>query len=119
MLFRSKPERSHTKPEPREASIARRAVDRQGGSVMLSHDAGHLTHEVFADLELYAPLVTRGCYCVVEDTNIQGNPLGHEGVLGPLTAVQEFLNSHPEFEVDESCERFQVTFNPGGWLRRV
>lgn len=86
--------------------------------VMLSHDAGHLTHEVLADLELYGPLVTPGSYLVVEDTNIEGKPLGHEGVMGPGKAVEQFLAAHPEFEVDEACERFGLTFNPGGWLKR-
>ena len=87
--------------------------------VMLSHDAGHLTYQVLADLELYAPLVTPGSYCVVEDTNIEGNPIGHEGVMGPGKAVAQFLEDNDGWEVDRKCERFGLTFNPGGWLRRI
>ncbi len=92
----------------------------EGDVVMVSLDAGHLTYEVGIELEFYAPLVTPGSYCVVEDTNIEGNPIGHEGVNGPGKAVKEYLRwHHEEFEADESCERFKLTFNPGGWLRRL
>ncbi len=104
--------------DPNTKTIVEGRVD-EGDVVMVSLDAGHLTHEVLVELEWYAPLVTPGSYCVVEDTNIEGNPIGHEGVNGPGKAVKEYLRwHHDEFEADELCERFKLTFNPGGWLRR-
>jgi len=68
---------------------------------------------------MYAPLVTPGSYLIVEDTNINGNPVYPEFGPGPMEAVQEFLPEHPEFEVDRECEKFGLTFNPSGYLRRV
>jgi cephalosporin hydroxylase len=38
---------------------------------------------------------------------------------GPLPAIDEFIASHPEFEIDnERCERFLISHHPRGWLRR-
>jgi cephalosporin hydroxylase len=36
-----------------------------------------------------------------------------------MEAVATFLPTAPEFEVDASRERFMLTLNPGGYLRRV
>jgi len=33
--------------------------------------------------------------------------------------VEEFLATNKNFERDRSRERFLLTFNPGGWLKRV
>ena len=38
---------------------------------------------------------------------------------GPAEAVSEFLAAHPEFVVDASREKFLMTFNPGGFLKRI
>lgn len=91
-----------------------------GDTVFVSLDAGHLTQEVYSELLFYAPLVTPGSYCVVEDTNIEGNPIGHAGVQGPGRAIDRYLaETDLAWERDRSCERFMVTFNPGGWLKRL
>jgi cephalosporin hydroxylase len=36
-----------------------------------------------------------------------------------MEAVQEFLGTHPEFRVDREYEKFFMTFNPHGYLRRI
>jgi cephalosporin hydroxylase len=38
---------------------------------------------------------------------------------GPLQAIEAFLERNDEFEVDREREKFLVTFNPSGYLRRV
>jgi cephalosporin hydroxylase len=35
-----------------------------------------------------------------------------------MEAVNEFLPRHPEFEVDAAREKYMVTHNPRGFLRR-
>lgn len=80
-----------------------------GMKTMVVLDSLHTYEHVKAELDLYAYLVTPGCYLVVEDT-VAG--------LGAELAVAEFLESHPEFAVDESRERHLLTLNRGGWLRR-
>lgn len=87
-------------------------------SVMVSLDAGHSTEEVFTELVIYSPLVTLGSYIVVEDTHVGQDNYG-KGISGPKEAVDMFLNSTDKFIADKYCERFGVTYNPGGWLKRV
>jgi cephalosporin hydroxylase len=37
---------------------------------------------------------------------------------GPVTAVREFMRENHAFEIDERRERFLLTYNPQGFLRR-
>jgi cephalosporin hydroxylase len=85
--------------------------------VLVILDSGHSREHVAAELEHFAPLVTPGSYLIVEDTNIHGNPI--EDFSGdPAGAVVEFLTRHPEFEADRAREKWGITQNPGGYLRR-
>ena len=88
---------------------------------MVILDATHVEAHVAAELRAYAPLVSVGHYLIVEDTNVNGHPVHPEHGPGPTEAVQAFLQepAAQEFEVDRSCERFYLTMNPGGYLRRV
>lgn len=85
-------------------------------TVMVVLDSDHTKDHVLEEMERFGPLVTKGSYMVVEDTNINGNPVFSEFGPGPKEAVTEFLKTHSEFSVDASCERLGVTFHPGGWL---
>ena len=86
---------------------------------MVVLDSDHSKDNVLEELRLYSPLVTIGDYLVVEDTNINGHPVFISHGAGPFEAVQHFLSSTSSFESDRTCERFLMTFNPGGWLKRV
>jgi cephalosporin hydroxylase len=79
------------------------------------HSESHVRHE----LELLSPWVTVGSYLIVEDTNINGHPTFPAFGPGPFEAVTKFLENHPEFVVDHSREKFLMTFNPRGFLKRV
>jgi cephalosporin hydroxylase len=74
--------------------------------------------QVLGAFRSYAPLVPIGSYVVVEDTILEGNPVWPEFGNGPATALTEIVNEG-EFVPDRSLERFALTFNPGGFLRRV
>jgi cephalosporin hydroxylase len=86
--------------------------------VMVILDSDHNKEHVLKELNIYAPLVTRGSYIIVEDTNIHGHPLREELPEGPWEAVQEWLPKHPNFVIDHNIEP-PVTNNPDGWLRRM
>jgi cephalosporin hydroxylase len=86
------------------------------GHVLVILDSEHSSQHVLREMNLYAPLVTPGSYLIVEDTN-QGHFCNRTDT--PKDAVEMFLANHPEFEPDETCERFILTFNPGGYLRRI
>jgi cephalosporin hydroxylase len=81
-----------------------------GGPVMVVADSDHSIEHAYAELNAYHAFVTPGSYFVMEDTNIPGS--------GPSQAVDHFLVDHPEFVADRTREKFLLTFNPGGYLRR-
>lgn len=88
-------------------------------SVLVILDADHSEAHVTQELELLAPLVTLNSYIIVEDTNINGHPVYPEFGPGPFEAVQKFVEYHPDFRSDTSREKFLLTFNPQGYLKRV
>ncbi len=92
---------------------------RPGESVMVVLDSDHTRAHVLEELRLYGALVTPGSYLVVEDTNIHGRPVLRSHGPGPAEAVAEYLKEDPRFDVDESREKFYMTFNPGGYLKRL
>jgi cephalosporin hydroxylase len=82
--------------------------------VLLIHDASHEASVVLDDLRNYSPLIAPGSYLIVEDG--VNDTIG--GVPGPVTAINNFMRETREFEIDESRERFLLTYNPRGFLRR-
>jgi cephalosporin hydroxylase len=89
-----------------------------GDSVMVLLDSDHSRDHVLEELRLYAPLVTSGQYLVVEDTNVNGHPVLPEHGAGPMEALDAFLAESRDFVHDPSPEKFLLTFNPRGYLRR-
>ena len=89
-----------------------------GNSVMVILDSDHSAPHVLRELQIYSPLVTKGDYLIVEDSNLNGHPVWPAHGPGPMEAVQEFLATNNEFKIDKSREKFLVSFNPNGYLRR-
>lgn len=94
--------------------------------ILVCLDSNHTHEHVLAELEAYAPLVTKDSYCVVFDTVIEDMPEGSfpDRPWGkgnnPKTAVWEYLKSHPEFEIDKSIQhKLLITVAPDGYLKRV
>jgi cephalosporin hydroxylase len=93
-----------------------------GKRVLVIHDADHRKEQVLDDLRAYSPLVSVGSYLIVEDGIIDVfRPHEILGVPyeGPLAATEEFVRHNRDFEIDHSRERYLVTYNPRGFLRRV
>jgi cephalosporin hydroxylase len=88
-------------------------------TVMVILDSDHSEQHVSAELAVYAGIVTRGSYLIVEDTNVNGHPVFDDHGPGPMEAVERFLAGRNDFERDPLGKRFLLTFNPGGLLRRV
>jgi len=105
--------RSSTDPEVL-AEVRERAGS---GPILVVLDSDHSARHVAAELEAYAPLVPVGCYLVVEDSNI--GLIRKDLMPGPLEAIDAFLARTSEFEIDREREKFLITFNPSGYLRRV
>ncbi len=97
----------------------RRRAAAAAGPVMVILDSDHSRDHVRQELACYAPLVTPGSYCLVQDGVIDTLRPFRRDRPGPLPAIEEFLRSTTEFELDaERTDRFLITHHPKGWLRR-
>ena len=89
----------------------------EGRAILVILDSDHSQGHVEAELAAYAPLVPVGCYVIVEDSNI--GQIRKDLMPGPLEAIETFLARTDEFVIDREREKFLITFNPSGYLRRV
>jgi len=95
-------------------------------TVLVCLDSNHTHEHVLAELQLYAPFVTKGSYLVVFDTIVEdmpgdylpGRPWGPGD--NPKTAVWQFLKENDAFVVDEAMDdKLQISVAPQGYLKRV
>jgi cephalosporin hydroxylase len=88
------------------------------GRCMVIEDSAHTYDNTLSVLRAYAPLVTPGCYLIVED-GIYGHGVepGPSWQAGAAEAVDTFVMQDGRFERDRVRE-WPVTWNPGGYLRR-
>lgn len=83
-------------------------------------DSDHNFDHVRLEMSMYSTLVSVGSYMIVEDTHVNGHPVPWKWEDGPYEAVEDFLKFHgDEWEADFWCEKYMMTFNPKGYLRRV
>ncbi len=108
-------------------SSSREVLDRvanlcAGKRTMVLHDGDHTKDAVLRELRTYSPFVSVGSYFIVEDGIVDlfeaDEGMGFEGE-GPMRAVEEFLRENSNFQVDDRCERYLLTYNPMGFLKRV
>ena len=95
-------------------------------TVLVVLDSNHTHSHVLRELELYAPLVSVGSYCVVFDTVVEDMPPGsfpdRPWDIGdnPKTATHEFLAADSRFEIDAAVhEKLLITVAPDGYLKRI
>ena len=94
--------------------------DRPDEARLVVLDSDHSKDHVLRELNLLAPYVSLGSYIIVEDTNINGHPTYRSFIgEGPYEAVEEFLKGNVDFMTDHSKEKFLMTFNPYGYLKRI
>ena len=100
-----------------DAVVAEVRARTNGRRAMVVLDSDHSAEHVAAELDLYAPLVGVGCYLIVEDTNVDA--VRPDLPPGPLKAIDEFLSRTSDFAIDREREKWVITFNPKGFLKRV
>ncbi len=92
--------------------------------VLVVLDSNHSFKHVQQEIELYSPMVATDSYLVVMDGAqelVWNIPSGKKEWQhdNPYRAIREFLQNHPEWEVDPYYNRLHVTSNPDGFLRRT
>jgi cephalosporin hydroxylase len=104
---------------------------RAGESVMVLLDSNHSKDHVLAELNAYAPLVTKGSYAVAMDgimESVVGAPRSQPDWSwnNPKSAALEFVRSHPEFIIEEPAFLFnegnisdRVTYWPSAFIKRT
>ena len=96
------------------------AIANDAKRIMVVLDSDHTRDHVLAEMRLYGPLVTEGCYMIVEDSNINGHPVRAEFGPGPAEAIEQFAFYASEyFMIDRVVEHFPFTYHPGGYLRKI
>lgn len=91
-------------------------------TILVIEDSSHEYKNTLQAIQKFAPVVSSGSYLIVEDgiLNILGWGKSFGG--GPLRAINEFLASRSDFEIDKKWEDFfgnQATFNPKGFLKKT
>jgi cephalosporin hydroxylase len=71
------------------------------------------------EFNVYGGLVPVDSYVIVENTIVNGHPVWPGFGPGPLEAVKRILAQHGEFVADTAMEKYGLTFNPMGFLKRV
>ena len=102
--------------DPAVIAQVRELVEGQRALVFIGLGA---TERVIAAFEAYAPLVPVGSYVVIENTVLNGRPAAPSFGPGPHEAVVGLLGLHREFVPDVAFERYTLTFNKSGFLRRT
>lgn len=115
-----------------DADIVQSVKDQIGSAetVLVLLDSNHLKAHVLAELEAYSPLVSPGSYIVACD-GIMQQVVGASRTAedwtwnNPISAVNEFVANHPEFECVEPAWPFnegtiteRVTYWPKAFLKR-
>jgi len=93
------------------------AADRK--NIMVILDSDHTEKHVYSELKIYSKFVSKGSYLIVEDSIINGNPVRENFGPGPAEAIGKFLGENSEFKIDYSREKFLVTFNSKGYLKKI
>ena len=88
-------------------------------NILIILDSEHTKDHVFEELRIYSKFVTTGHYLIVEDSDINGHPVQPEFGPGPWEAVDEFMKENSDFVIDTSKEKFLMTQNPRGYLKKI
>ncbi|ALM83223.1 cephalosporin hydroxylase family protein [Bordetella sp. N] len=118
------------------AEVKRHAAGKK--KILVCLDSNHTHDHVLEELKHYAPLVSKGSYCIVYDTIVEdlpedvGPPRPWSKGNNPKTAVYEYLNQLEDTPVTaadgerlalaidkQMDDRLLITVAPSGFLKRV
>lgn len=94
---------------------------KDSGRVFAILDGNHQKEQVFKEMVIMNELLKEGDYLVVEDGNINGNPVLPGWGAGPKEAIDDFFRIYPDsFKHDYDRERkFRITCAPEGYLIKL
>jgi cephalosporin hydroxylase len=89
-----------------------------GKRTMVIADGNHAAAHVLQEMRAYGPMVSTGCYFIAED-GIVDVMEWEECTPGPRVAALKFVEESGDFVIDQSREKFVLTYCPSGFLKRV
>ena len=87
--------------------------------VMVVLDSDHSRDHVFKEMQLWHSMVSQDSYMIVEDSNVNGYPVRPDFGPGPMEAINDFLQTNTIFKIDNGQEKFLMTQNPRGYLKKI
>jgi cephalosporin hydroxylase len=104
-----------------DPAVVKRVADRYVGAgkvVMVLLDSDHTAPHVLQEMQLWGPLVSKGSYLIVQDSNVNGHPVLPNYGPGPFEAIEEYQRSHPGvFAID--AEREYLKFHMHKYLMKL
>ncbi|HTF28280.1 MAG TPA: CmcI family methyltransferase [Flavitalea sp.] len=95
-----------------------RSSIKPGEKVLVILDSDHADKHVYQEMNIYHQFVTSGSYMIVEDSNVHGHPVHKHHGPGPFESIERFLKHNNDFTIDRTREKFMLTFNPTGYLKK-
>ena len=92
---------------------------KSGDKVMIILDSDHSKNHVLKEMQIYEKFVSKDSYLIVEDTIVNGHPVEPNFGEGPMEAVHEFLKTHDDYKIDKDKEKFLLTWNLNGFLKKI
>lgn len=90
----------------------------EGRKTMVIADCDHSKDHVMQELRAYSPLVSVGCYYIVEDGIC--DVMGWAPIPGPQAGCIEFLKENPHFVSEVRLrQKYLITYNFSGYLKKV
>ena len=84
--------------------------------VLVIEDSAHTPENTLKVLNNFKDSVTIGSYLIVEDSIC--DVLKIEFMPGPLEAIEKWIKNNGNYLIDRSCEKYIITYNPKGYLKR-
>lgn len=90
------------------------------GPVLAILDSDHSKTHVLGEMKMLRPVLVRGDYLVVEDSNVNGHPVYASHGPGPFEAMEEYFREFPDDYVHDAPReaKFGFTFATRGFLIR-
>jgi cephalosporin hydroxylase len=106
--------------DPRVAARIEELRAQYPGPVFAILDSDHRAFHVLAEMELLRPVLKRGDYVIVEDSNLNGHPVKPTHGPGPFEATEEYFAKYPRDYIrdTERENKFGFTFSTNGFLIR-
>jgi cephalosporin hydroxylase len=90
------------------------------GPVFAILDSDHAEAHVLGEMKLLRPVLVKGDYMIVEDSNVNGHPVYPSHGAGPYEAIEAYFREFPDdYSHDVIREKkFGFTWAPNGFLIR-